>query len=151
MLSSGINGKVFNVVYNIYNKAKSCVKSDDRISNTFKSNVGVRQGENLSPLLFALYLSDFDQFLSTKYSGLSFFENQIRDVLNDNELDHFIRLYTLLYADDTIILSESESELQHALNGLYEYCRLWKLKVNLEKTNIIIFTGKGSEPYKISI
>ena len=32
-------------------------------------NVGVRQGENLSPLLFSLYLNDLEEFLASKRVG----------------------------------------------------------------------------------
>ena len=33
-----------------------------------------------------------------------------------------LKLFVLLYADDTIILAENEIELQLALNKVYEYC-----------------------------
>ena len=96
LLANGISGKAFKIIYNIYEKAKSCVKVGDKISGIFNSNVGVRQGENLSPLLFAIYLSDFENFLSNKYSGLQYLDREIQTLLNDNELEHYIKLYTLL-------------------------------------------------------
>ena len=46
----------------------------------------------------------------------------------------------LLYADDTIILSENERELQAALDRVHTYCALYKLIVNTNKTKIIIFS-----------
>ena len=49
-------------------------------------------------------------------------------------------MYLLLYADDTILLAQSSDELQMALNGLQEYCIKWKLKVNISKTKIVIFS-----------
>ena len=52
----------------------------------------------------------------------------------------FVRLFVLLYADDTIILAESEPELQSALNAACNYCKDWHLTVNLSKTKIIIFS-----------
>ena len=44
----------------LYLVAKSCVKYNGSLSEYFMCNVGVRQGENLSPLLFALYVNDFE-------------------------------------------------------------------------------------------
>ena len=55
----------------MYKNAKSQVSYKNNLSNSFPCQVGVRQGENLSPLLFAIYLNDFNEFLSEKYSGLS--------------------------------------------------------------------------------
>jgi len=46
----------------------------------------------------------------------------------------------LLYADDTILLAESESDLQNSLNVFEDYCSQWKLKANVGKTKIWIFT-----------
>ena len=50
-----------------------------------------------------------------------------------------MRLYVVLYADDTIIIAENDEDLQVALNGLSEYCQKWCLKVNTAKTKIIVF------------
>ena len=49
-------------------------------------------------------------------------------------------MYILLYADDTIILAESEEELQKALDSAGLYCDRWHLTVNLSKTKIVIFS-----------
>ena len=48
----------------MYNQAKSCVKHEGNISEFFACNIGVRQQENLSPLLFAMLLNDFETFVS---------------------------------------------------------------------------------------
>ena len=60
----------------------------------------------------------------------------------------FLKLFTLLYADDTIILAESENNLQDALNALEEYCSIWALSVNLDKSKIIIFSRGCIRKYK---
>ena len=50
----------------------------------------------------------------------------------------YLRLYLLLYADDTVILAESKVELQTALNAMYLYCKTWNLEVNASKTKAVI-------------
>ena len=96
LLSNGINGKIIMIIYNLYIGAKSCVKYNGSISEYFTCNVGVRQGEHLSPLLFALYLYDFEYAISRKYSGLNRLANDNRTQLSDEDVEVFIRLYTLL-------------------------------------------------------
>jgi hypothetical protein len=42
----------------------------------------------------------------------------------------YLKLFVLLYADDTVLFSDSASDLQLQLNIFCEYCNIWKLKVN---------------------
>jgi hypothetical protein len=132
ILAIGVNGKVFKIIQNMYNNARSSIKHESvKSQESFKCNIGVRQGENLSPLLFSLYLNDFEDSLSKCYKGLKFI---------NNEMETMLKLYLLLYADDTVILAEDAKDLQYALNGLYNYCREWNLTVNLSKTKVVVFS-----------
>lgn len=141
LISCGINGKVFTAIHNLYDNAKSCVKLDGNVlSQHFVCNIGVRQGDNLSPLLFAIYLNDFEAFLSTKYKGLDILSNDVNVNLSDSELEVFLKLYALLYADDTIVMAETVQELQNALNATHDYCNQWHLTVNTNKTKIVVFS-----------
>jgi hypothetical protein len=139
LVSYNIDGYFFKVIHNMYSMAKSCVKNGSVISRFFDCNSGVRQGENLSPLLFALFLNDLNTYLSTHYAGLTSWCKDMNEKLPDDELDIFRKLCILLYADDTIILAESPHQLQKALDGMAEYCRKNKLKVNERKTKIVVF------------
>ena len=56
-----------------------------------------------------------------------------------NETNVYLNLFVLLYADDTILLSESAEDLQHQLNIFHNYCSKWKMKVNVGKTKIMVF------------
>ena len=132
------------VVYNIYLNAKACLKLTNIISSSFLCNIGVRQGDKISPLLFSLFINDFKDFIANRYKGLTCINTLNQENL-DRELESFLILYVLLYADDTIILAENAKEMQLALDGLADYCKLWKLKVNIEKTKIIRFSKRRSK------
>ena len=49
----------------------------------------------------------------------------------------------LLFANDIFIAAKSPSELQTKLNKLKDYCELYDLKVNCEKTKIVVFRKRG--------
>ena len=132
------------LIYNLYQNTKACIKLNNSISTSFNCNIGVRQGDNLSPLLFSLFINDFESFLSDKYNGLKGINDLFTETILNEEIETFLKLFVLLYADDTIILAENPKELQLALNAAYTYCNLWKLKINVDKTKIIRFSKKRS-------
>ncbi|MCW4346970.1 MAG: reverse transcriptase domain-containing protein [Candidatus Thiodiazotropha endolucinida] len=71
LIQTGIMGKCFNLIFNMYKDIKSKVVTNEGSSSFFECNVGVRQGENLSPFLFSIYLNDLENFLRcNKASGV---------------------------------------------------------------------------------
>ena len=99
------------------------------MTDNFSCHIGVRQGEKLSPLLFSLYLNDLQQFLQEAHLGLK----EISGLATHNNLCDLLKLYILLYADDTVLLAESPKDLQNSINLMEEYCHLWELKINVSK------------------
>ena len=140
LLNSNISGKIFNVVHNLYAKAKSRVFVNGELSNTFPCQVGVRQGDSLSPLLFPILLSDLNKIISEHCEGLKLVPALASEFIFDEKLLYYLKLYILMYADDTVVLAESEDEMQKSLNTLHKYCEEWKLKINVTKTKIMIFS-----------
>jgi hypothetical protein len=67
--------------------------------------------------------------------GLQRIENAIED-----ELMLYVKMLSLLYANDTVLLVKSAEGLQNALNAFHTYCNQWKLNVNVEKSNISCFS-----------
>ena len=131
-------GKCFRVIFNLYQNIKSCVLVNGNRSSFFPCTAGVRQGDNLSPFLYSIYLNDLEHFLrSNGVNGIDCATD-----ISESEVYIYIKLFTFLYADDTALIAESEFDLQHALNVFHMYCQTWKLCVNRGKTKIVFF-GKG--------
>ena len=105
------------------------MKKEKYISVVCKTHRGEWQGDGLKPLLFNLYTNDLPNI----------FDYSITDPVS---LD-VKWLSCLLYADDLILLSESEKGLQSCLDNLNSYCNRWKLKMNISKTKVIVFNSKG--------
>jgi hypothetical protein len=57
LLSVGMHGKIWRVIVDMYRSVRSRVVVNGQPSDEFISNVGVRQGSVLSPLLFSVFLS----------------------------------------------------------------------------------------------
>ena len=101
LITVGVKGKIFKVVYSMHAKAKSCVRKNGKFSQMFDCEIGVRQGENLSPLLFAIFLNDFKFHMSRHYAGIPVAPRYMEKSV-DTEECVLLRLWVLLYADDTI-------------------------------------------------
>ena len=128
LLDRNIDGKVLVIIRNMYQQAKLCVRVNAMLSEFFRSGVGVRQGENLSPLLFSLFLSDLEDFVARAFDGLTHVQD-LTHIASDEpneEFQTYSKLYVLLYTDDTVIFVESPEQLQAALNGLFLYCKTSK-------------------------
>ena len=98
-------------------------------SEYLDSHVGLRQGETLSPLLFALYLNDKETFFRTKkWNTLTFIDKLYND--NNDGINRMLNLFVLLYAYDTVIMAENEHDMQGNLDLLNEYCICNTLTVN---------------------
>ena len=66
-------------------------------------------------------------------------------------LNFIFKLFTLLYADDTVLMANDPSDLQNCLNTFAEYCLQWKLAINIEKTKIVIFGTRGKSKLNFKI
>ena len=71
LLQNYVDGRMFKIIHYMYDYAKSCVRKGSQLSEFFNSNVGVRQGVNLSPVLISLFLNDLVEFISHAYDGLT--------------------------------------------------------------------------------
>ena len=66
----------------------------------------MRQGENLSPILFAIFLNDLEDHLQQNHcTGIN---------LESSDLDVtiYLKLLVLLYADDTVIFGTNAKDFQ---------------------------------------
>ena len=58
-----INDKCFLLIRNMYENVKSCIMLNDVRSDFFECKISVRQGENLFPFLFCVFLNDLEKIL----------------------------------------------------------------------------------------
>ena len=128
--SKGITGKVFNLIKNIYMNEKCQVKIGQTLSSAFDANQGVRQGCILSPILFNIFISDLPEILDKD-------ENEPAKIGND------IKLSSILWADDLVMISESKEGLTKMFNDLIKFSSENGLKINADKTKCMIFNKTG--------
>ena len=114
---------------NLYWEQKAVVKIGDDRSDWIKIEKGVRQGCVLSPDLFSLY----SQLVMDKMEQLDGIK------IGDRNINNIIR-----YADDTVLLADTEERLQELIDRLDEECRAIGLKINIGKTEVMWVTKRQS-------
>ena len=86
----------------------------------------------------------------TDYAALNDLENFLRSkkaqgitISSSDGEDYFIflKLFLLLFGDDTVLLSNSKEDLQFSQNLFEKHCEQWKLQVNTTKPKILIIFG----------
>lgn len=128
LYSNGVNGRFFEAINAIYYDPIACVKVNDYFTEWFTTPSGVKQGDVLSPSLFALFINDLVTELKTLGKGIwcgGLFIN------------------CLLYADDIILVSENEIDLQSMLACVAGWCKKWCLSINYKKTQVMHFRKRG--------
>ncbi len=72
--------------------------------------------------------------------------NDLPDIV-DSQCDpvqlNVTSLNCLMYADDLVLLSSTESGLQNCLDRLHAYGNQWHLRINMTKTKTLIFRRNG--------
>ena len=124
LMKNQIGRKFFNVIQSMYSSCESAIKFENKQSNYFKLDRGVKQGDSLSPTLFNCFINDLHETFNETCDPL---------ILKHTHLS------SLSFADDLVLLSESHSGLQNALNKLQNYCLNWQLTVNTKKTKVLTF------------
>ena len=102
----GINGIFLKNIAAMYWKTEYSIKLKKGHLDPIESNLGLKQGCPLSPMLFNLYIDDVNEI----------FENACHPIeLQGINLSHF------LYADDLVLVALTEDGLQNSLDKLHNY------------------------------
>ena len=99
----------------MYSSVRYSVKLEDGTTPFFNSFIEVKQGCNLSPTLFNIFINDVPNL----------FDDSCDPVRLGNTNLNF-----LLYAGDLVLLSESQKGLQSCLTKLERYTNRWKPNIN---------------------
>ena len=110
----------------MYESSKSAVLLEGEKSDTFTIEQGVAQGCSLSPILFSVFVNDLLKEIEQTGLGI--------------QLSSGKTVGGMLFADDFVGISDSKESLQKLLDVVYSYCSKWRLRANVSKNAVMVFS-----------
>ncbi len=129
---AGVEGTMLQAIQAMYADVPVCVRTAEGLSGCFQSTLGVKQGCPLSPLLFGVFLDDWEGHLQAAVGGSADLPRLAGRLVPP-----------LLFADDMLLISLSAAGLQAQLHCLQAYCDAKRLTVNTAKTQVMVLRPGG--------
>ena len=121
---AGVGNMFQNIIENMYSKVEYCIKIGNIRSHFFKAGRGLKQGDTMSPALFNFYI------------------HKLVEILKNNTTSPFLKgeeIPCLLFADDIILISESEKDLKEKIKVLQTFIDNLGMKISQEKSKIVVY------------
>ena len=128
--SYGVQSKMIILLKKIYEKSQSAVRIGSDYGEWFQTDVGTRQGDPLSPLLFIAYLERVMDQVRQNTCGINVGGLQISN---------------LRFADDIDLIDEDASSLQRQLDLIRAAAEQSGLMLNINKTKTMVFGDRSIE------
>ena len=136
MVMYGLGPQFSELVEHLYIQASSCIKIGTKLRQSFTTNVGLRQGDPLSPLLFNLFIADLVFAFKTDCDPPSLYD---------------LPIPSIQFADDICNFSTSLQGIRNSINTTLQYCQANKLTVNIFKSCYTAYNTSNSNHQSIII
>lgn len=136
----GVNKKLRDNIKTMYKITRNYVRTGNSQSDIFETKDGLRQGGVLSPTLFNVIMDDVLKEVKGKVNKLPVgYRNMEIMTISD-----------CAFADDIVIFAKNEIDLQQNLEIWNKSLRKRNLKINSEKTKIMII-GKDDKQASVTL
>ena len=133
---TGVDDKDLHLLQNIFRKQTASVEVGNEETDNFDVKIGARQGCVTSPLLYNTFSERMKQSIEN-LEGVSLAGMNINN---------------LRYADDTVVIANSEGKLQLLMTTLKEACDTHGMEINSKKNKTeVMVVAKDPERSSIQL
>ncbi len=137
-----MRGQLLKGIQAFYREANACVRVGEKFSESAAVEVGVRQGCVMSLWLFNIFMDGCLREMKCKVVNAG---AKLR--VNGEDWSAL----TCLFADYTVLLTESKEALQRVGNEFYSVCKRGKFTVNAGKSKVMVFERREKEVVDFNI
>ena len=128
-LQNVVNNDELRLIAALLTDTTSAIRSGNFVGPYFSTNLGVPQGDSLSPILFVIFL-----------------EVTLRDVCQNLQCK---MTDLIVYADDSDFILDNLHQLDHIQHNSTDLFKKWDLQMNLEKTDTTIIFKQNTKEEEI--
>lgn len=114
-----ISPKIIQIIKTLNTNNKTRIKTNNKLTEEIPTSIGIRQGDSLSPTLFNIIMDKIIDSVKTADRGYRIGKREIKIVC---------------YADDAVLLAESEDDLQRLLFRFKTTAEEFNMRISTEKT-----------------
>jgi Reverse transcriptase (RNA-dependent DNA polymerase) len=132
----GVHGPFLDTLMLLYDKVQQQVCIGGKMGRLFDTYVGTKQGSELSPLLFGMFIDVLHELILMQVPGAGPVVGNLQALLD------------IIYADDvTLIAYDNAQQAQHLLDCLSVFCAIFKMEVNQHelKTCAVVFRCRNAK------
>jgi len=134
----GLEKTYIRAIQNIYRRPECTIKIGKKTTKPFAVTKGLKQGCCVSPTLFKIYIQEALREWRQKCTGMGVEVNGQC-------------LATLFFADDQVIIANSEDDIDYMLRKLREEYGKWGMNMNLKKTEYMCIGSKSEEDPELQL
>jgi hypothetical protein len=133
----GVHGQFLDTLVLLYDRVQQQVCIGGDVGRLFDTYVGTKQGSELSPLLFGMFIDVLHELIQMQVPGAGPVVGNLVQALLD-----------IIYADDVALIAyDNPRQAQDLLDCLSVFCAIFKMEVNQHelKTCAVVFRGRNAK------
>lgn len=142
---------LINIIIDLFLERKNKIFTPDELTEEYKMQCGIDQGEIISPLLWIVYYNPLLTKIKESNLGYNIDGRRVLNLYENISEICNINFSGLSYMDDTNFISEDKENLEKILSIAGSFYDLNDIKINKSKSELLLRRKKGGDIIKKKI
>ncbi|XP_022203759.2 uncharacterized protein LOC111060407 [Nilaparvata lugens] len=135
LAAKNVPQKLQRAIKSVFNNVTAVVRTCGQISGPLQMRRGIKQGDSLSPLLFTMVMDEIHKICKRRTGRMTVGHWNLRPIFAQ----------ALLFADDIVLIADSERKLKAAVIEWNEEIKRKGMELNINKSKVMVVNGTEGE------